>query len=130
MLYVNGEIKSPYYSLVELVLREFEAHTGLTVKSVFKVKANLLPKQTLTEAELEETVHVDLHKTDKNYITLVYYVLNSDGNTIVFDDGKEVWLKASPVKGNAVWFPSHMEHRATPPQGHKRRVVLNIIMEV
>lgn len=128
-IYANNEQKSEVFELVKPLLDEFEYKTALPIKAIHRIKANLLPKQILDEEGLAETIHIDVDKGDKKYLTIVYYVSDSDGDTVIYDKG-EVVFKASPVKGMAVYFPSHMEHRATPPVNNKRRIVLNIIVEI
>jgi hypothetical protein len=128
MAYYENQPQSDLFVYVRPLLFEFEKATGLTIKNVFKIKANLLPKQELDD--IEASVHTDLDKSDKNYISIVYYVIDSDGDTVIYDDNGNVALQASPVKGSAVYFPSHMKHRGTPPSLNKRRIVLNMIVEL
>jgi hypothetical protein len=128
MAYYKGQPQSELFNYVRPLLFEFEKATGLTIKDIYKIKANLLPKQELDD--IEASIHTDLDKSDKNYISIVYYVIDSDGDTVIYDDDGNVELQASPVKGSAVYFPSHMKHRGTPPALNKRRIVLNMIVEL
>jgi hypothetical protein len=130
MAFYDNQPQSELFNFVTPLLFDFEKATGITIKNLRKIKANLLPKQYLDKAELEETVHTDVDKCDKSYISIVYYVVDSDGDTIIYDDTNNVALQAQPVKGDAVYFPSYMRHRATPPKHNKRRIVLNMIVEV
>lgn len=129
-IYANGEAKSDAFKQVSKLLSAFEESLNIKFKSIHRIKANLLPKQMLDSDGLAETVHADVDQGDRSYLTFVYYVINSDGDTFVYTDNGEVQIQATPKKGTAVWFPSHMQHRATPPQEHKRRIVLNIIVEI
>lgn len=128
MAFYDGKPQSELFNYIRPLLFEFEKATGLVIKDVFKIKANLLPKQELDN--IDESIHIDLDKSDKNYISIVYYVIDSDGDTVIYDDNGDVALQAAPVKGSAVYFPSHMKHRGTPPKINKRRIVLNIIIEI
>lgn len=130
MVFYEGQPQSELFNYVRPLLFEFEKATGLIIKDVYKIKANLLPKQDLDAVGLKESIHTDLDKSDKNYISIVYYVIDSDGDTVIYDDNGDIALQASPVKGSAVYFPSHMKHRGTPPALNKRRIVLNMIVEV
>lgn len=129
-MYLNGGITSEYFVLAREVLYAYQQHTGNTVKDLIKLKANLLTKQELSESGLAESIHIDLYKSEKNYMTIVYYVTDSDGDTLIYNDENEVIAQKSPVKGTAICFPSYMLHRATPPKNHKRRLVLNILFEI
>jgi hypothetical protein len=130
IVFYDGQPQSELFNYVRPLLFEFEKATGHTIKDLYKIKANLLPKQELDDAGLEETIHTDVDKCDKNYLSIVYYVSDSDGDTVIYDDNGNVALQASPVKGSAVYFPSYMRHRATPPALNKRRTVLNMIVEL
>jgi hypothetical protein len=128
IVYYDNEPQSQLFEIVRPLLFEFEKATSLVIKDIYKIKANLLPKQRLEDAEVEESIHIDIDKGDKKYISIVYYVIDSDGDTVIYDDKGVV--KANPIKGDAVYFPSYIRHRATPPVLNKRRIVLNIIVEL
>lgn len=128
IIYHEGSPKSDAWALVQPILFIFEEQTGITIKDVYKVKANLTTKLELSEEEQEEATHVDVIKGDKKYLTIIYYVIDSDGDTLIYDD--ENFMRVTPRKGVAVYFPSELNHRPTPPLEHKRRIVLNIIVEV
>ena len=130
LIYYENEAKSNIFGMAQHILFEFEAKTGMRIKDVHKVKANLTTQSWLTEEDLAPAKHIDIEKGSGKYLTIVYYVLDSDGDTIVYsDEGQEIARKA-PVKGTAVYFPSHMWHRHTPPRDHKRRIVINFVLEL
>lgn len=130
LIYYDNMPQSPVFELVTNLLSSFEKTTGLVIKNIYKIKANLLTKQQLDESGLAETIHSDLDKSDRTFISLVYYVSNSDGDTIIYDDAGGIIKQTTPIKGTAVYFPSHTQHRATPPFKNKRRLVLNIVLEI
>lgn len=118
--------KSELYSCIKILLDCFQKQANIKIKSIYRIKVNLLTKQNLSEEGLKETIHID--KMESNFMSIVYYVLDSDGDTIIYDNDKMI-LNSSPIKGNAVCFLSKLKHRATPPKINKRRIVLNIIVE-
>ena len=62
---------------------------------------------------------------------MVYYVIDSDGDTILLDDDKRnIKASSSPIAGNLFVFDSRKWHRSTPPQINQRRVIINFILEV
>lgn len=126
VIYHEGKPYSHIFELAVDVLKCFATHTGKTVKRVDRIKANLTTPSTLTEADLDEAIHVDA--TEDKYWTLLYYVMDSDGDTILYD-GEKVGYK-QPRKGTAVLFPSNLKHRHTPPKLNKRRIVINFIFEL
>lgn len=129
-MYLEGKITSDYFFLAREVLYAYQQYTGNTVKDVIKLKANLLTKQELSDRGLEESIHIDLYKSEKNYMSMVYYITDSDGDTLIYNDDNKVIAQKSPIKGTAICFPSYMLHRATPPTNYKRRLVLNILFEI
>lgn len=75
--------------------------------------------------------HVDLPE-EVDYTTGVYYVTDSDGDTVLFDQVKghtgklSVNKRIQPKKGRLVLFPGNTLHAACPPQGNQPRVLVNI----
>jgi len=91
---------------------------------VRRAKFNLLPKQPYTQQELDKTIHQD-HPEDGVYKSMIYYLNDSDGDTVIYEDGKEI--RYTPKANTAIMFDSELRHRATPPTKEKTRVVLNIV---
>lgn len=100
-------------------------------------KGNILPPQyevkrvmgnlttQLANAEnLLNIPHVD--SNDKDMISFLYYVNDSDGQTVFFKDGTIVY-DASPVRGTGVLFPSNTVHAGQVPSINKTRYVINIL---
>jgi hypothetical protein len=125
--YVDGSPKSSYVDMLNPLFMALEKRIDSKIKTVFRAKANLLPNMQMTDFELSKEIHVD-HSLDQ-YNSFVYYVTNSDGNTIIYSDDDEIVESVNPVFNSGVFFKSKMKHRATPPVLHKRRIVLNFILE-
>ena len=94
-------------------------------------------KSNFEVSDLKNLVHKDIMDGDrgfnlkKKFISMVYYVEDSDGDTVLIDDDKRTILKTSePIKGNAIIFDSERWHRSTPPKLNKRRVIINFILQV
>ena len=130
LVYFNNEVKSNIFDLVVPILIEFEAQTGMQIKQLDKIKANLTTQSWLTEEELETAKHIDVVEGRGKFLTIVYYVTDSDGDTIIYASDEQEVIRKAPVKGTAVYFPSTELHRHTPPKEHKRRIVLNIVVEL
>lgn len=130
IIYYNDQPQSEVFMLVQDLVSFFGIATGIKIKNIHKIKANLLTKQEIDNESLEETIHADIEHPDKKYISAVYYVNDSDGNTVGFDKDNSVAFDITPKRSSAVYFPSEMQHRATPPKVSKRRVVLNMVFEI
>jgi hypothetical protein len=114
-----------------------QINLGIKVLRAMRIKANLMVKSSFTDSELIHLLHKDLmdgdneYNSKKKFVSLVYYVEDSDGDTVILDDDKRSILKrSSPIKGNFVLFDSTRWHRSTPPKLNKRRVIINFILEV
>jgi hypothetical protein len=126
------KIWSKHYNLVNMIIGVFVEKTGVKVKRVVRIKANLIPNIAHDPESLDNLIHtdVDLDREGK-YVSMVYYVTDSDGDTVVFEDDKQtVRTTSPPIKGNCIWFDSKTYHRSCVPKHHKRRVVINFILEV
>ncbi len=90
---------------------------------VRRVMGNLTTQ--LRDAELLLNIpHVD--SDDGEMFTFLYYVNDSDGQTVFFEDGKIVY-ETTPVRGTGALFPSNTVHAGQVPCISKSRYVINII---
>jgi hypothetical protein len=70
--------------------------------------------------------HPDLK--DPDAVTFLYYVIDSDGDTFIFDEKEDkVVSRHSPKKGTGIMYPSSTIHAASVPMKHEIRSALNII---
>ena len=77
--------------------------------------------------------HVD---TEESHLVVLFYVNNSDGNTIIFNEKfkehgvypEEVTIKqeVSPVSNRALFFDGSHFHTAGIPSKTRQRVTLNL----
>jgi len=122
---------SNFWHEVKPIMYFFEKETGFKIKTVKRVKANLTTKINLSKKEYENTWHVDVEKVPgKKFVSMVYYAIDSDGDTILFNEDKTIKTKSSPVAGSMFWFDSTLLHTATPPSINKIRIIINFVFEV
>jgi len=124
----NNESTSIYSTFINTLADWFEHHSGYVVKKIHRIKANLLVKNEHSQFELDNLLHHDVN--DNNYISMIYYVHDSDGDTLVFDNKINLINQISPKKNTAFWFRSKELHRPTPPVIYGARVIINCIFEV
>lgn len=125
-IYSDNEIKSDFFNLVRPIVYFIEKELQVSIKEICRIKANLIPKIIYTNEELEASFHTDIN--EPNYISVLYYVNNSDGDTVINTLDKAELI--SPIKGRCVIFNSATKHRPTPPQNNRRRVVLNFVLKI
>ena len=72
-------------------------------------------------------IHPDLRDEDvQGGITILYYVNDSDGDTLFFND-VECIKRVAPVKGNAVIYPANTYHAGSTPVASQNRSILNMV---
>jgi hypothetical protein len=69
------------------------------------------------------TPHID--NAHENQITAIYYVNDSDGDTIFFDAKGKITERLTPKKGRLVWWKGKIFHAKSSPVETKQRVVVN-----
>jgi hypothetical protein len=92
---------------------------------LIKCKANLNFQDNSYTEKNYYTPHVD----DGNSpgISAIYYVNDCDGDTLFFNENKQIIKKISPKKGTLVYWPSDIFHAGSPPKKSKYRVVINMV---
>jgi hypothetical protein len=129
-VFKDNNITSPVFELLKPILQSFEEHTSLKIVNILRIKINLLTPLKLSEEQIQNTIHTDIAKDSPftSVVSLIYYVVDSDGDTVVYDDTDII--TCTPKKGNAFYFNSIMDHRASNPIINKRRIVINFVMEI
>jgi hypothetical protein len=116
----------PGFEPAKQVLEAFLNKHRVTPQRLIRVKANLLTRAEVNS--LPFTPHVDLPTP---HCVLIYYVTDSDGDTLLLDKTYPDWASAtvmraiSPRKGRAVLFDGRHYHTGTRPERHDHRIVLN-----
>jgi hypothetical protein len=124
-MYVNNEKNSDKLDLILPIIWFFQKETNIKIKSIFRVKANLTTRYNMSEKDVYDSIHID-HESD-NYLSLIYYVNDSDGNTIIYNENKD---EITPKANNLYYFKSNTKHSALYPKENKKRIVINFILEI
>ena len=131
--YGNNNVVSDYFSLVKPLLYFMPNH-GFTPIEIYRCKSNLtLPSNKPLDSYV--VPHVDI--LDTNYKTLLYYVNDSDGDTIFFKETPNEFngtltinKSSSPKRGTAVIFDSNIIHSKRSPVKSNQRVIINFIVKI
>lgn len=68
-----------------------------------------------------DNIHTDL---DLNHLVCLYYVNNSDGDTVLFEEDKKTEIKrVTPKKGRVVFFDGSIPHCSSRPSLNPRAVI-------
>lgn len=114
----DGNVVSNFSGITDYILRKFIEHTNILPKRHFRVKMNLQPKVDIIG---HNTPHVDFPK--KHWV-LLYYVCDSDGDTVIFNNDTIV-NTVSPKAGRYLLFDGSQKHAGAHPNISDKRVVVN-----
>jgi hypothetical protein len=134
----HDEILCPFFQYIAPLLGAYNEKSGFTLKGISRIKANLLISQPGIQTQLPHADGMVLENEKLSSIgkkTLLYYVDDSDGDTIFYDKyftgepvGKLTKIKAvKPKKGRAIIFDSNQLHAGSCPKESKYRMVINCV---
>ena len=119
---------SPWFQQSQYILKAFLNKLGIHEATLVRIKANLLTRSATMEQPKPFPPHVDLPKP---HMVMIYYVNDSDGDTLIFDktfpDRENCTMvhSASPKKGRGILFDGRHYHTGTAPFHHDTRMVVN-----
>ena len=127
--FMDGKQISPFLTKVYPVLTEVLASQSMELKKFLRCKANL----TAPKFPFDETTHNIPHVDQiEQHHVLLYYVNDSDGDTVFFNESYKKGLKTptvckkvSPKKGRVVLFDGMRYHCASNPINSDVRVIIN-----
>ncbi len=119
LIFDSGEIYSQLMESIGII----PMSSGKPLDGIHRIKSNMMLGNNLGGAK-HNTPHKD---ADEKHFSILYYVNDSDGDTIFFDDNGKEFKRVSPKKGRMVIFDSDILHTSTPPN-EGRRVVVNFIL--
>ena len=137
----DDKITSEYYDFIEPLQLVFESHIRSKVLTTYRIKSNLLINQ---RGPFIQPPHVDTMELIQEgvdclgYKSLLYYVNDSDGDTIFYNEyftGQPVGLvteqqRVTPKKGRAVIFDSNQIHSGSCPSVSDSRLVINCVFGI
>lgn len=121
--FADGEIFSQQYDLVDPIFEAFTEKFSIKVKELLRVRVRMTTK--VANESIVNHPHVDLEEPHK---VLLYYVNDSDGDTIFFKKNKdklEEIHRETPVMGSAVYFDGSTHHASSTPTKVTRRITIN-----
>jgi hypothetical protein len=125
----NGKQKRPCFTHNFIVNKNKNSDALDIIKPLFKkyIKNTIINFKTILQLPLNisvktyDTPHTDIETPHTVYL---YYILDSDGETILFKN-KKIFKKIKPKKGRLVIFDGKVLHTAYQPKKYIR-CVLNI----
>jgi len=132
-LYLEGQRRSQFFDIVFPFFYFLEDKTGVKLGNIERIKANMLLRSSEPDDKYN-TPHIDI--PDSGYMSLLYYVKDSDGDTFIFNETYQtkdpkkplsIRQRIAPRRGKAVLFNSNIWHASSNPRENATRVVLNFI---
>lgn len=138
--YSDGQVQSQYYEYYKSILRFLELKLNIQIKEIIRIRLRLTPQYPGHTEDMFNPPHVDL-MTTVPFKTFVYYVYDSDGDTVIFDRKFDNLNKPtvltknepdltpiftnSPKKGTGVYFDGLYYHSGNSPINFKSRCIIN-----
>jgi hypothetical protein len=130
-LLINNEQKSNAFDPI-VSLFDFSQFYTQGYK-LSRAKINLLTPPVNATKNHHHVPHFDSSNPDD--ITVIYYVNNGDGDTVIFNERYDnnnyitptINSTVSPQKGRVLIFPSNLLHASSPPLNIDFRCVINFV---
>lgn len=136
----DDKIQSETYNFFRNILPFMEMKLGVEVEEIIRIRLRLTPQFPGHKRDMFNPPHVDLMTTDP-FHTFVYYVYDSDGDTVIFNrkydsiEKPTVLMKneptlqeiyrSSPKKGTGVFFDGLYYHSGNSPIDYRSRCIIN-----
>lgn len=109
---------SDFMSIPVQILQKFIERTDNKYTELLRIQGNLVHK---TNWKSHSQIHID---NEEPHHVLIYYVINSDGNTVMFED-ENIVEEIAPKKGRFVLFDGNIFHAHFPCIQYDKRIVIN-----
>jgi hypothetical protein len=103
----------------------FFIKNNIEFRAILRAKFNLVTNSL--ETQERQPVHVDYKFNHKVFL---YYVNDSDGDTILFDKNYKIVEKIKPEKGKFLIFDGDILHASSPPVKSKKRMIINLNIKI
>ena len=129
--FYNNQLKQqpPTAEFIRPLIQSGIDQFGIENGEIFRVKANLLLNSKRVDPGTYHPTHVDVIV---DHLVMIYYVNDTDGDTIIFNEtyGSSFTqltekFRVSPKKGRAVCFPGKYYHTGSSPVNNHMRSVIN-----
>jgi hypothetical protein len=123
----EGQINSAWFEYFNHIVLNIQNHIdGYKDTILHRFKANLYTLDSGYSIDNYHTPHLD---GPEGYLTAIYYVNDSDGDTMFFDDHMNIIHRQEPKKNTLIVFPSNIFHASSPPRETKFRSNINIVFK-
>ena len=123
---IRGRQVSIFHEVFVPLLQNACKKLGLMNVNVLQGRSFLQVPLNLKDRSVD-TPHIDINDRD-NFFVVLYYVCDSDGDTIIYNETKEsdqytIKQRVTPKKGRVVIFDGVLMHTAEQPLNNTRCIV-------
>jgi|TARA_R110000868_G_scaffold359023_4_gene620809 hypothetical protein len=118
-----------FYPMIGMICDAAE-NPFLSTLTIQRVRSGLITRGSVSSGK-HHIPHVDFPKF--KHTTILYYPVNSDGETYMFDkivgkenEGSSNFIKIEPKQGRAIVFNGQRYHASSSPTNNDFRAVINI----
>ena len=119
---IDTKINSSYVKLSNDIINAFMHKVGLETVNILRCKANFQTQHANNDSSFYNTPHKDF---DIPHKVLLYYVNDSDGDTILFDKDEKEYARITPKQGRMLYFNGKTLHAGNHPFKSECRIVIN-----
>lgn len=117
---MDKELYDLFLPMINSAFDKFE----ISPEQIYRIKAGFFSKHQANSFDLlHHEPHVDAYEP---HFTMLYYFMDSDGPTFIFDENKNIIDKIDPKIGRAVLMSGDTYHASSPPRKSSKRIVLNV----
>ena len=114
---IKNGINSKYFDNIVPIVYFFKKH------ELKVLRANSFLQFPNPSFKTYDTPHYDIPTRKDKYTVFLYYVLDSDGDTVFFDKNKKIIKRVTPKQGTAVMFDGGYLHTAYQPKKNMRCII-------
>jgi hypothetical protein len=115
----NKNLKSNYFDFFYPICYFIE-----DMNELIRIRIGMQTKVSETKNHIND-MHYDFNNLSGDKIAL-YYVNNSDGDTIFFNDKKQEFFRQSPEENSILFFNGDILHSSSHPKNNSFRIAINI----
>lgn len=134
VLFKDDKVQCEEIEFIQKITKNLEEKEGIVCSTLLYATCNMLPKQS-GDAGVYHTPFTSSKINDNTY-TLIYYVNNSDGDTVIFNETYSVdpiqltvKYRQTPMEGCALLFKSNSYCAETFPRVTNTRLIISITFE-
>jgi hypothetical protein len=116
---VDGQDNSGYANMSKFIFDKVNKKLEKKHASILRCQANLVLQD---QEGKPSTPHID---QEIEHTVMIYYAIDSDGDSVFYDNLGNITNTVSPKKGRVLLFSGDSIHSGTPPKNHKTRIVFN-----